>query len=204
MKHTHKTIKKKYTHHFLEVPSISSKASFVVFFAVSMLLIGVVSTLSMSVSRMYADATIDTPKPVTVLEKQVRTVVDGYPIERMAPFIATHDKMTASFLVAIAKKESNWGKRVPVDEAGNDCFNYWGYRGAGSRGIEMGHGCFGSRQEAVSIVGKRISTLVKKYKLTSPEEFIVWKCGWNCDTHSSESVQKWIDDVEIYFDKMYN
>ncbi|MDD2766951.1 MAG: hypothetical protein PHH40_04320 [Candidatus Moranbacteria bacterium] len=204
MKHSFFTIQRRKSSLSVRVISLSPTLSYIIFLAVSLTLTGLLYVSSLSVNQLYADLPVDAPNPHLLLEQHVRTVVDGYPIERMAPLIATHDKMTASFLVAIAKKESNWGKRVPVDESGNDCFNYWGYRGAGSRGIEMGHGCFGSRREAVAVVGKRIDTLVKKYELKSPEEFIVWKCGWNCSGHSSTSVQKWINDVEIYFDKVYN
>ena len=79
-----------------------------------------------------------------ILQNKVGTLVAGYPIAQMTDVIAKQNKTTAAFLVGIGKKESNWGKRVPRDENGADCFNYWGYRGAGSRGIAMGHGCFGS------------------------------------------------------------
>lgn len=138
------------------------------------------------------------------LEHKINRVVDGYPIEAMAPYIAERNKLTAAFLVGIAKKESNWGKRIPVDADGADCFNYWGYKGAGSRGVEMGHGCFGSPEEAIGIVGGRLDTLVQEYKFRTSAEMIVWKCGWSCDGHSSQSVKKWISDVGIYFDKVNN
>lgn len=137
-----------------------------------------------------------------ILENNVREVVSGYPIEAMAPYIALHDKMTAAFLVGIAKKESNWGKRVPRDASGADCYNYWGWRGAGSRGIEMGHGCFGSPEEAIGIVGGRLDTLIKKYKRDTPAKMIVWKCGTSCAGHSPASVKKWISDVNFYFKKI--
>jgi hypothetical protein len=139
-----------------------------------------------------------------ILEHSVRKVVSGYPIEAMVPYIAEQQKITAAFLVGIAKKESNWGKRVPVDKEGADCFNYWGYKGAGSRGVEMGHGCFGSPEEAIGIVGGRLDTLVQEYKFRTSAEMIVWKCGWSCDGHSSQSVKKWISDVGFYFDKVNN
>ena len=137
-----------------------------------------------------------------VLEHTVRTVVDGYPIELMAPSIAARDQITAAFLVGIAKKESNWGRRVPRDESGADCYNYWGWRGEGSRGIAMGHGCFASPEEAIGIVGGRLDTLIQQYQRDTPAEMIVWKCGTSCAGHSPESVQKWISDVGLYFDKI--
>lgn len=171
-----------------------SVLSFSIFFAV--LLFGACMRADMGT------ASIVMPDRKKILEKNIEEVVRGYPIQTMAPYIANHDKVTASFLVGIAKKESNWGKRVPVDTQGNDCFNYWGYRGAGSRGIEMGHGCFGSPEEAIGIVGGRIDTFVREYHFDTPEELIVWKCGFSCEGHSSQSVKKWISDVGIYARKV--
>lgn len=136
------------------------------------------------------------------LERDVEKMVDGYPIEAMLPYIAKHDRNTAAFIVGIAKKESNWGKRIPVTPNGEDCYNYWGYRGAGSRGIEMGHGCFGSKKEAVRVISARIDTLMKEYHRDTAREMVVWKCGYSCDAHSSESVEKWIDDVGYYADQV--
>ncbi len=139
-----------------------------------------------------------------IFENKVRNMVAGFPIEAMTTIISEQNKTTAAFLVGIAKKESNWGKRIPRAEDGTDCYNYWGYRGAGSRGIAMGHGCFGSPEEAVGIVGGRLDTFVNEYKFRTAEDLIVWKCGWSCDGHSNQSVKKWIADVGYYtrkFDK---
>jgi hypothetical protein len=181
----------------------SSEACFAVFLTISVVIAG--SLLSAGLRANSTPVTfMSPPNPRTALENNVRKVVSGYPIEAMAPYIARHDKTTAAFLVGIAKKESNWGKRVPRSEDGADCFNYWGYRGAGSRGIAMGHGCFGSPKEAVAVVSKRIDKLVNEYDFDTPEELIVWKCGWSCSGHSDKSVKKWISDVTIYFNKVYN
>ncbi len=139
-----------------------------------------------------------------MLEKKVGDLVHDYPIAQMTDIIAKQDKTTAAFLVGIAKKESNWGKRVPRADDGSDCYNYWGYRGAGSRGIAMGHGCFGSPEEAVGVVGGRIDTLVHEYKFQTAAEMVVWKCGWSCDGHSNQSVKKWIADVGFYKQKISN
>jgi hypothetical protein len=136
------------------------------------------------------------------LERDVAKMVEGYPIEEMLPYIVKHDRDTAAFVVGIAKKESNWGKRVPVTDEGEDCYNYWGYRGEGSRGIAMGHGCFGSKKEAVAVISKRIETLMDEYQRDTAEELVVWKCGYSCNGHSGESVQKWIDDVAYYADQV--
>lgn len=138
------------------------------------------------------------------LENRVRTLVTGFPIEGMSSIISKQNKTTAAFLVGIAKKESNWGKRVPRADDGSDCFNYWGYRGAGSRGIAMGHGCFGSPEEAVGIVGGRLDTFVNEYHFRTAQDLIVWKCGWSCAGHSNTSVKKWISDVGYYTEKITN
>jgi hypothetical protein len=134
-------------------------------------------------------------------EERVRKQVKGYPIEDMIPYIVEKDRTVAMFLVAIAKKESNWGKRVPVLE-GQDCFNYWGYRGIRKMMGTGGHTCFNSRKDAVDTVGKRLETLIHKHKLDTPADLILWKCGSSCAGHSSYSVQKWISDVDLYYRKL--
>ncbi|MBP9751383.1 MAG: hypothetical protein KBD19_00790 [Candidatus Moranbacteria bacterium] len=136
------------------------------------------------------------------LEAEIRALVSGYPIEAMATFIASYDREIAALLIGIAKKESDWGKRVPLDDVGKDCFNYWGYKGAGSRGIGMGHGCFGSPEEAVSTVGNRLAELVAIRNTSDPANMIIWKCGSSCAGHSPESVRKWIADVDLYYRKL--
>lgn len=203
MKHSYFQIKEENKPSHQAVFDLSSRACFGVFLLLSIVLTGLLYDASFRVSSMQIAEPV-TNNPHALLERNVRKVVNGYPIEAMSPYIAEHKKITAAFLVGIAKKESNWGKRVPVDKDGADCFNYWGYKGAGSRGVEMGHGCFGSPEEAIDIVGKRIDILVNEYKFDTPEEFIVWKCGFSCNGHSNQSVKKWISDVKIYFNKVYN
>jgi len=134
------------------------------------------------------------------LEKRIHKMVRGYPIEEMIPYIMEQDKLVSIFLVSIAKKESNWGKRTPKYK-GKECFNYWGYRGPNQLGNGR-HSCFASRQEAVDIVGKRISYLVNTAGYTTPKKMIVWKCGYSCKTHSAYGVQKWISDVDLYYQKL--
>jgi hypothetical protein len=131
----------------------------------------------------------------------VRELVKGYPIEDMLPYIFEKDRITAAFLIGIAKKESNWGKRVPVLE-GQDCFNYWGYRGQRRLMGTGGHTCFNSRKDAVDTVAKRLDTLIESERLNTPAKLIVWKCGMSCEGHSRESVQKWIADVDAYYGEM--
>lgn len=135
----------------------------------------------------------------TALERDIESLVKGYPIEDMSGEIAKHDRLVAAFVIAIAKKESNWGKRVPRSLDGADCFNYWGFKGAGSRGVAMGHGCFGSPEEAVEKVGNRIAELVRLRSTSEPKNFTIWKCGSSCATHSDESVRKWVSDVDHYY-----
>lgn len=144
------------------------------------------------------------PNLQAIRVNHMNSLVAGYPIEAMIPGIAGQSKITSAFLVSIAKKESNWGKRVPRAADGTDCYNYWGYTGAGSRGVAQGHACFGSIEEAITVVGGRLDYLVREYNLNTPEELIVWKCGWNCDGHSAQSVRKWVKDVSYYYDQVQN
>ena len=134
-------------------------------------------------------------------EESIRNMVKGYPVEAMLPYIFEQDRLTAAFLIGIAKKESNWGKRVPVLE-NQDCFNYWGYRGVRRMMGSGGHTCFNSREDAVETVAKRLNTLIHSEKLDTPEKMIIWKCGFSCQGHSRESVKKWISDVDMYFSQL--
>ncbi|NTW15557.1 MAG: hypothetical protein HGA38_04315 [Candidatus Moranbacteria bacterium] len=134
-------------------------------------------------------------------EKRVREMVKGYPIEDMVPYLMEQDRTVAIFYIAIARKESNWGKRVPVLD-GQDCFNYVGYRGIRKMMGTGGHTCFNSREDAVKTVSKRLHTLIYDNKLDTPDKLIVWKCGSSCAGHSSYSVQKWKDDVDYIYGKL--
>jgi len=131
----------------------------------------------------------------------IQGIVKDYPIEEMLPYIFEQDRLVVAFLIGIAKKESNWGKRVPVLN-GQDCFNYWGYRGIRRMMGSGGHTCFNSRKDAVETVAKRLSTLINSHKLNTPEKMIIWKCGFSCSGHSRESVKKWISDVDMYFQEL--
>jgi len=131
----------------------------------------------------------------------IMAMVKGYPIEVMVPEIAKRDRMIAALLVAIARKESQWGKRVPVLN-GEDCYNYWGYRGIRPRMGTGGHTCFDSPEDAVNTVAKRIETLVNREGLNTPAKMVVWKCGYDCSWDSKTAIQKWISDVDFYFQKL--
>jgi hypothetical protein len=132
-------------------------------------------------------------------ERKIREMVSGHPMEKMAPYLAKKNSQTASFLIAIAKKESNWGKRSP-HKSGRDCYNYWGYRG-GYKPTESGYSCFDSPEQAVEIVGGRIDNLIGK-KIDTPAEMVVWKCGSDCAaTGGQAAANKWIADVGSYYRK---
>ncbi len=185
-------------------PTISTKVFYGTFLSLSLLLSTALVGGSMTVTRLAKQGDVLPQKSgrVLALEHRVSRLVAGYPIAVMSELIAKEEKTTAAFLVGIAKKESNWGKHVPRDENGADCFNYWGYRGAGSRGIAMGHGCFASPEEAIGVVGGRLDTFIQQYKFRTARELVVWKCGFSCDGHSKESVAKWITDVGYYQKKV--
>jgi len=117
----------------------------------------------------------------------------------MAPYLAKEDGQTASFLIAIAKKESNWGKHSP-QKSGRDCYNYWGYKD-GYKQTESGYSCFDSPEQAIETVGGRIDNLIGK-KIDTPAEMVVWKCGSSCAGHDSQDVKKWIADVGLYYRKL--
>jgi len=136
------------------------------------------------------------------LEGRISRMVSGYPMEEMAPYIAKEDRTVAAFLVAIGKKESNWGKFSPQKD-GKTCYNYWGYRGTYNQ-TDSGYSCFDSPEQAVNVVGERIGEFVAK-KIDSPKKMVVaWKCGFDCSSHSFFSVKKWEWDVNFYFSKIYN
>jgi len=139
------------------------------------------------------------PKAPAKMAKNIGKVVSDYPIEKMIPYIAKQDKKVAAFLVAIAKKESNWGVHTPKKD-GKECFNYWGYRGKENT-TDSGYSCFDSRAQAVNIVGKRIKKLVAQ-DIDTPREMLVWKCGGNCSAETGQGASKWIRDVDFYYKKM--
>lgn len=137
------------------------------------------------------------------LADEINELVGNYPIAQMVPFIAGKDTKTAAYLVAIAKKESNWGERAPVYK-GEDCYNYWGYRGYSEKVGSGGHTCFDNPKEAVNVVSRRLRYLVHEKELDEPGELIVWKCGYSCAGHSDWSVNKWVSDVSFYYEKVLN
>lgn len=139
-----------------------------------------------------------------LLEKEIGEMVKGYPIEDQVQYIAKQDRMVAIFYVAIAKKESAWGKRVPLRD-GKDCYNYVGYRGIREKMGTGGHTCFDSPQDAVKTVSARIKTLVEVQGMTTPTKMVnIWKCGSksNCGAVGGEAAaDKWAVDVNSIFEK---
>jgi len=144
-------------------------------------------------------------EPVTYdadLYRDIRRMASGYPIVKMAEFIAEYDALTAAYVVAIAKKESNWGKVSPSDADGRHCYNYWGFRLDEGDVTPSGYTCFASPEEAVDAVAGRIREMVHGEGRDDPGEMVVWKCGYDCAGHSEASVVKWARDVGYYVGKM--
>jgi hypothetical protein len=138
-------------------------------------------------------------KPVSRLdEKETLAIVVGHPIAEMTPYITKRNKQVASFLLAIAKKESDWGVYSPK-KSGRECYNYWGYRGTYNQ-TESGYSCFDSPEQAVKEVGDKIEKLLGQ-EINTPSQMIVWKCGRTCAGHDPAGVQKWISDVALYYGK---
>jgi hypothetical protein len=133
-------------------------------------------------------------------EIELSNLVDDYPIREMVPFITKKDRVVAALVVGIAKKESDWGRHAP-SKNGEDCYNYWGYKGAGGRGAAMGYACFESTEEAVKIVAGRIEHFVGK-NMNTPAKMVIWKCGGSCAWDNPANVQKWISDVSKYYNQI--
>jgi len=148
------------------------------------------------------NANEETDNDIEKIEARLYGIIGDHPIKEMVPEIAKYDSSIAGLIVGIAKKESNWGKRSP-SKNGKDCYNYWGYKGAGSLGTSLGYGCFSTPEEGVRVIGARISKLASQ-NINTPQEMVVWKCGSSCKGHPPENVRKWVSDVSIYFDKINN
>jgi hypothetical protein len=141
-----------------------------------------------------ADRTVSDPDA-----DKIMALIAGRPMEKMIAYLTKRDKKVASYLVAIAKKESDWGKYSPK-KSGRDCYNYWGYKG-GYNLTESGYSCFDSPEQAVQVVGDRIESLLAK-NINTPERLVVWKCGRSCAGHDPAGVKKWISDVALYYGKL--
>lgn len=133
------------------------------------------------------------------LAKILYEIVEEAPMKEMIPFVAKREERVAAFLVGIAKKESGLGKASP-SKNGQDCYNYWGYKGSGGNGVAMGYACFASAEEAVKTVGDRIEVLVNKDRNTPAKMVDTWKCGTSCKGDPGSS--SWVSTVAFYFDKI--
>lgn len=136
----------------------------------------------------------------SAFEMKIQALVAGHPIERMVPYIATRDQQAATYLVAIAKKESDWGKFSPQKD-GKNCFNYWGYRGLENT-TDSGYSCFASPGEAVMTVAARLRGLLDQ-GLDTPRKLVVWKRGF-LETPLDLSEEKWVADVAYYVNEISN
>jgi hypothetical protein len=135
----------------------------------------------------------------TEMESKLFNIVGDTPLAEMVPFIARRESKVAAFLVGIAKKESSFGLASPSKE-GSTCYNYWGYKGTGSRGTSLGYSCFGSAEEAIRIVGDRIEVLVAKERNTPAKMVDTWKCGRSCA--GDPGAPSWVSTVALYFNRI--
>jgi len=150
-----------------------------------------------------SDLALENPGKVGVsrVDRAIKKTVADTPMEKMAPYLEKQNDKVAAYLVAIAKKESNWGKYSPK-KRGKECYNFWGYRGRYNRNA-AGYSCFDSPEQAVDVVGRRVGRLIAQ-KIDTPREMVVWKCGNACSAASSPEAAKWVSDVSMYYKKVYN
>lgn len=131
--------------------------------------------------------------------QEIAVMLEGYPMEDMAKDIGQQDKVIAGLIVGIARQESQWGKYAPSKD-GIDCYNYWGYKTTGTRGQAKGYACFGSPEEAVQTIAKRLNYFVYDTNRDTPAKMVTpWKCGTSCASHSPESVARWVGTVNTYY-----
>jgi hypothetical protein len=196
LKRQYKKIKKKMLAIKFEKPSIED-----VFFVFLLMFSLTFSAMLFGIGKQIQEEEKNqiTKNLPSQFEKEMSLMVVGYPIKIMIPFIAKQDKDVAAYMVAIAKKESNWGRYHP-EKNGKECFNYWGYRGTYNQ-TASGYSCFKSPRQAVNVVGERIQELIDQ-DITKPFEMVIWKCGRNCSADNVYAVDKWIQDVAYYHEKV--
>lgn len=192
-----KATKKEIKHHRLSKP----EEMFFGFLVIVSILLGAYCFAGVKQIPEVHPSAIYHKKPVSSTEKNINKMVQNYPIKKMSMFIGKKDNQVAAFLVAIAKKESNWGKFSPKDD-GKECYNYWGYRGQ-ENPTDSGYSCFDSPKQAVDVVGRRIKNLIAE-KIDTPQEMVMWKCGPGCTRHESLSADKWVRDVGFYYQQFYD
>jgi hypothetical protein len=130
---------------------------------------------------------------------KIYAIVGDAPIKEMIPFISKRNEKVAAFLVGIAKKESSFGSASP-SKNGENCYNYWGYKGSAGNGSVNGYACFDSAEEAIETVGDRIEVLVNKDRNTPERMVNTWKCGTSCK--GDLGAPGWVSTVALYFNKI--
>ncbi len=187
------------TKYFLSFPNFFRRSDRNLFFLSFLFSLSLGTTIYLvSLGKQTQNEIQSLSAPANSFELNIRRLVAGHPIEKMVPYIAAHDVSVATFLVAIAKKESNWGKFAP-EKNGKTCYNYWGYRGPENT-TDSGYSCFDSPGEAVAAVAARLRELLDQ-GLDTPRKLVVWKRGF-LDTPLDDSEEKWVADVEYYAKKV--
>jgi hypothetical protein len=65
-----------------------------------------------------------------------------------------------------------------------------------------GYTCFDSPRQAVNTISQRFNELINDSGLGTPRKMVVWKCGWDCSGQDPAGVEKWIRDVDYYYQKI--
>lgn len=137
-------------------------------------------------------------------EARIRELVGDSPIKQMAPYMAKEDPLVTAMFIAIAKKESAWGRRVPVNN-GRDCYNYVGFRLKTEKLGSGDHSCFATPKEGFERTAKRIKDLIYKENMTTAKKMVSpWKCGYRPDLDDPGAVQKWVSDVDSILKEVHS
>jgi len=159
----------------------------------------VASSDSACAGRGYAPVALDAI-PSEIGKTALQELLKETPMQTLADALMVYSPVTRALTVGIAKQESDWGRHAPR-KSGRDCYNYWGYKGAGGNGSVDGYACFSDSDEAVAAVAGRIDELVRK-GLTTPQKMLVWKCGSSCAAHDPAGVTRWVSVVDGYYRKV--
>jgi len=198
LKKIHHKIKHKACHHYHKMMGVNFESKKIKIFFLSLFLVFCLSfTLFFYLLAKRLENSINfEPKILSVQQQKILKMISGFPMEKMGNKIIEKNPKVATYLVAIGKKESNWGMYSPKKD-GRDCYNYWGYMGTYNQ-TKSGYSCFDSPEQAVDEVGERIQELLDQ-KIDTPREMVVWKCGSDCSVFSAGSVSDWINDVSYYY-----
>ncbi len=164
--------------------------------------------LGESIAKAEADkkALVDAEKKTAqdaILKKQkefgdkILDLVGNHPIKKMVPYMTKEDPLVVAFFIAIARQESSWGEHVPLNDSGDDCYNYVGFRLKTPKMGTNGHSCFSSPQEGFERTVKRIKDLIYNENMTTAQKMVSpWKCGYRPDLDNKEAVQRWVNNVD--------